>query len=423
MLLPLVARGRTLGVLAYGCDESGRRFSPDDLELAQELARRAALALDNVRMYDAARRAAAELAGLISIAADAIITVDDEQRIVMYNNAAEAIFGWSRDEACGMPLDAVLPERLQGGERQHMRDFAAGSVAAGAVGARMALRGVGKDGHEFPVEAAISKLDIDGKRLLMVVMRDITERQRLEREREAAITMRDDVMGIVAHDLRNPLGTILMQASALHERAGDDRSSRSALMMERAANRMNRLIQDLLDITRIEAGRFTIEPTCLSTREFVAECVDAQRAQVVSASLEIELQLGSNLADIWADPDRLLQVLENLIGNAIKFSRPDGRITVGARASERGDVLFWVEDHGVGIAQEHVPHVFERFWQVQNGRHGAGLGLAIVKGIVEAHSGRVWVDSALGRGTTFFFTIPTVSTAAPGTTMPSPHCP
>jgi signal transduction histidine kinase len=117
---------------------------------------------------------------------------------------------------------------------------------------------------------------------------------------------------------------------------------------------------------------------------------------------------------VWADRDRLLQVFENLIGNAVKFTNPGGHVTVGASPGQ-GEDIFWVSDTGAGIAAEDIPHVFDRFWQGCGTRRcGAGLGLSIVKGIVEAHGGRVWVESAAGQGTTFAFSIPTVSQAEPG---------
>ena len=171
---------------------------------------------------------------------------------------------------------------------------------------------------------------------------------------------------------------------------------------------MNRLIQDLLDVTQIEAEKLSLERAALNARRIVADSVDAQVMLASSASLTLELDVAEDLPNLWADKDRLSQVFENLIGNAVKFTPGGGRICVGAAAHD-ADVLFWVKDAGAGIAPEDVPHLFDRFWQARKGkRHGAGLGLPIVKGIVEAHGGRVWVESTLGQGSTFFFTIPTV---------------
>jgi PAS domain S-box-containing protein len=224
-----------------------------------------------------------------------------------------------------------------------------------------------------------------------------------------AVAARDEVLGIVAHDLRNPLGTILMQATLLRHSGPElaRQLQKPAETIERAVTRMNRLIQDLLDVTRMEAGRLSVELARVSAGQVVSDSVEAQRSLAASAALELRLDVARELPDVWADCDRLLQVFENLIGNAVKFSKPGGQIVVGAVPRE-GDVLFWVADTGAGIPSEDLPHVFDRFWQARKAeRRGAGLGLPIVKGIVEAHGGRIWVESTPNRGSTFFFTIPT----------------
>jgi len=240
------------------------------------------------------------------------------------------------------------------------------------------------------------------------------ENARLYEVAQQAIGTRDQILGVVAHDLRNPLGVILMQARAMGRWAEqpDPRSRRPREVIERAATRMNRLIQDLLEVTRLEAGPLRIEAVPVPAGEIVSESVDAQKTLAASAGLQLDLELAEDLPEIWADRHRILQVFENLLGNAMKFTPPGGRVTAGA-APSRTDVVFWVADTGAGIAEEDMPRLFERFWQAKNGRRqGAGLGLPIVKGIVEAHSGRIWVESALDQGTKFFFTIPTATRAS-----------
>jgi PAS domain S-box-containing protein len=234
------------------------------------------------------------------------------------------------------------------------------------------------------------------------------ENGRLYRRALHATRLRDEVLGVVAHDLRNPVSAIVMQARLLQRKAGEDEGpmERPTERILRAATRMNRLIEDLLDVTAIEAGRLGIEQAPVSARMLLLEAVEAQRALASSASLDVRLEAPSDLPDIRGDQHRLLQVLENLIGNAIKFTPVEGRITVGA-AARAGEVLFWVADTGGGISPENLPQVFDRFWQASKGAGlGAGLGLPISKGIVEAHGGRLWVESTLGRGSVFFFTIP-----------------
>jgi signal transduction histidine kinase len=218
-----------------------------------------------------------------------------------------------------------------------------------------------------------------------------------------ATTLRDEMMGVVAHDLRNPLAAIVTLAAVLRKTGAEDEI---VTEIEHAARRMSRLIQDIIDVTRLEAGRLTLEQAKLSAIELLSEAIEKQRPLASAVSLEYRLDPGAAVPDIWVDSDRLLQVFENLIGNAIKFTPPGGRVTVGATAREQ-DVLFRVADTGMGIEADDLSHVFDRFWQAPGAkRRGAGLGLAIVKGIVEAHGGDVWVESKPGQGSTFFFTIP-----------------
>jgi PAS domain S-box-containing protein len=224
-----------------------------------------------------------------------------------------------------------------------------------------------------------------------------------------ATQLRDEVLRVVAHDLRNPLSVILMQSAAALRRGGPEperRNQRSNENIQRAATRMKRLIQDLLDVTLIEARQLRVDRVRVPARQLLLEAVEAQRPLAASAALDVRCDLDCELPDIWGDPHRLLQVFENLISNAIKFTPAGGQITISATPGER-DVEFRVADTGGGIAASDLPHVFDRFWQARKGAHGgAGLGLPITRGIVEAHGGRIWVESTLGRGTTLSFTIP-----------------
>jgi len=233
------------------------------------------------------------------------------------------------------------------------------------------------------------------------------ENARLYSSAQRAIQDRDDVLGVVAHDLRNPLGTILMQAHIMRRRA-PEREKKPPERIERAATRMNRLIQDLLDVARMDAGRLTIARNGLPARRVIKDAFEAHRAEASSRSVDLRLDVAPDLPELWADRDRLLQVFENLIGNSLKFTEPGGRVTIGAMPRD-GEVMFRVEDTGSGIAPQDQPHVFDRFWQAhKSSRRGAGLGLPIVQGIVEAHGGHVWLESSPGRGSTFYFTIPSL---------------
>jgi signal transduction histidine kinase/PAS domain-containing protein len=232
----------------------------------------------------------------------------------------------------------------------------------------------------------------------------------LYRSRQRAIAARDQILGVVAHDLRNPLNMMLLQSEVLRARADQSAGiEKSAESIRRAALRMTRLIEDMLDLARVDAGALSVERVALSTRALLDEVMETQRAAATKLDLQVRLEADDLVPDVLADRGRLLQVFDNLIGNALKFTSSGGDIVIGA-ATGAGEALFWVKDTGPGIAAEHLPHLFDRFWQAtKTDRRGAGLGLAIVHGIVAAHGGRIWVESQLQRGTTFFFTIPVAS--------------
>ena len=235
------------------------------------------------------------------------------------------------------------------------------------------------------------------------------ESARLYAVAQRAIQARDDVLGVVAHDLRNPLNTINLQADMLLEGEGRDRKVGEVIL--RSVTRMNRLIQDILDVTRLDAGQLTVERRRLSTIQVLLDVVEAQRPLADAKGIALLVEIEPDLPDVWADRDRLLQICENLIGNAIKFTK-HGSVTLGAAARD-GEVLIWVKDTGIGLSPEALPHLFDRFWQAAADRHqGAGLGLPIVKGLVEAHGGRVWVESTPGSGSCFYFTTPSAANEA-----------
>jgi PAS domain S-box-containing protein len=234
---------------------------------------------------------------------------------------------------------------------------------------------------------------------------------RLHAKAQRAVAARDAILALVSHDLRDPLGVILLQTTlVLADRTSKgrhDETTKPFDTIRRAAKRMSRLIQDLLDIVSIEAGRFAIERSRQAVGPLLREALEASQPQAATRSLRLEgdPSAGDALA-VDCDRDRLLQVFANLLGNAIKFTPAGGAISV--RVEPRAnDACFSVADTGVGIPADDLPHVFDRFWQAeQTARLGTGLGLSIARGIVEAHGGRLWVESQVGVGSTFSFTLP-----------------
>jgi signal transduction histidine kinase len=215
------------------------------------------------------------------------------------------------------------------------------------------------------------------------------------------------VLAIVAHDLRNPLNTIAMASGALLELPLSDSDRRRQLeAIRRSATNMNLLIADLLDVTRIELGSLSVRYGHVQVDALFDETVELFEQLAQPRGIRIEREVAPDLPPVVGDRGRLAQVLSNLVGNALKFSPVQGRVTLRATPATAA-VKITVEDRGSGIAPENLPHVFDRFWQAdRTARTGAGLGLAIAKGIVEAHGGAIWAESTPGEATRFHFTLP-----------------
>jgi PAS domain S-box-containing protein len=233
------------------------------------------------------------------------------------------------------------------------------------------------------------------------------ELRRLNQESRRAVRERDDMMAVVSHDLRNPLSTILMAASILQDDAvGVKRKLRQAATIEKAASHMSDLLEKLLDVTRLDSGQLTLDPAPLEANAVLNEAVQLIQPQADAESIRIEVDAAEPPIRLSGDRARLLQVLSNLLANAVEHTPEGGLIRIGAE-QDQDRAVFHVTDTGNGIEPDHLPHVFDRFWQASTStRRGAGLGLAIAKGVVEAHGGRIWVESRLGEGSTFGFSLP-----------------
>jgi PAS domain S-box-containing protein len=234
----------------------------------------------------------------------------------------------------------------------------------------------------------------------------LLEQERAAKEKaEAAVRVRDETLGIVSHDLRNPLTQIALSADLLTGASAHEQSN-LVETIRTAARQMQRLIQDLLDVARLEAGRFSVEKKMIDAEAIVRETCESHKGMAEQRKQKIACEIQGKLPEICADRDRLVQVFGNLIGNALKFS-PDGGTVTAEAFSSGADVTFRVSDNGPGIPEADLKNVFRPYWQAKKTAHmGAGLGLAIVRGIVEAHRGKVWAENGEGGGAVFTFSIP-----------------
>jgi len=241
------------------------------------------------------------------------------------------------------------------------------------------------------------------------VATDITERKRLQVELERAVRTREDVLAVVSHDLRDPLSVIAMTVSMLQRTPkvqGDDALKFQMDKLARSADRMQHMIGDLLDMASIQAGRLSVERHSHEVGALVLEAISGCEISAREKGISLRHEFGFSTLHVYCDRERILQVLSNLVGNAVKFCAPGASIVVGARV-DGSEVLFSVDDTGPGIVREDLPRLFDPYWSAKNhARRGTGLGLYISKGIVDAHGGHVAVESVAGKGSRFTFTLP-----------------
>ena len=279
---------------------------------------------------------------------------------------------------------------------------------AGAVAARLA---------PLPAAAVLGMLvgiGLMSGTVTKIVRRLVTDEvakatlSQMYKEAALAIEAREQVLRIVVHDLRNPLHTIAMAAELLLEaELPKERQHEHLRRIRRAGERMDRLVQDLLDVAKLEAGRLAIEPRELDPAKLLREAHGMLAPLAAQRSIELALDLVEPLPCVSADEGRILQVVSNIVGNALKFTPVGGRVVIGARPAA-ASVQFSVSDTGPGIPADKLDRIFGRFWQADPAdRRGIGLGLTIAKSIMDAHEGRLWVESRVGSGTTFHFTLGT----------------
>jgi PAS domain S-box-containing protein len=367
--------------------------------------------------------AEARFRAVLEAAPDAMLTVAADGRITMVNSEAERLFDYGREQLIGQPVELLVPECLRHAHADHRRHFHAGPRRR-PMGMHLDLVARRRDGTEFPTEISLSPLPGDGELTVIVVVRDMTERRKVEAERaalareqaaraeaEAANRAKDEFVAIVSHELRTPLTAILGWAVLLQTNRGDNQLVDRALQaIERNARVQRQVIDDLLDVSAMTAGKLSLEVAEVDLPAVLTAAEESVHPVADAKGLSLELDLPERLPPMLGDARRLQQVYWNLLSNAVKFTPEGGRIVVTARETTDG-IEVVVRDNGVGMSQDLVPQVFERFRQRDSStarRHpGLGLGLAIVRELVVLHGGTVEAASpGEGAGSTFVVTLP-----------------
>ncbi len=412
LAFPVLLHREVLAVLEFFSTDAVEPDLPL-LEVMATLGTQLARVIERTRAEAALRQSELRFRTVAETAHDAIITADSAGHIVSWNRAAEAAFGHTEAEVLGKPLTLIIPPRLR--ERhnrglERVRDGGAHHV----IGRTVELDGLRKDGSEFPLELSLAVWEIGGERLFTGILRDITERreqaERLAASERAAVEAsraKSLFLANMSHELRTPLNAILGFVQLMERDGSLTADQRDNLaVITRSGEHLLDLINDVLSISKIEAGESTLNPVDFSIRALLDGVRDMFRARARRRGLALVLDVRGDLPErVRGDEGKLRQVLINLVGNAVKFTEVGG---VALRASwTDGRAAFEIEDTGPGIAPDAIERVFQPFVQDDAGTRaseGAGLGLAISRHFVGLLGGALRVTSELGRGSRFAFT-------------------
>jgi PAS domain S-box-containing protein len=372
---------------------------------------------------------------LLHAAPDAILEVNEEGRIMILNEAVERMFGYSRDELVGLSVDQLVPAAMSGGHARHRAAYAKRPNTR-PMGTGLELQGQRKDGSLFPVEISLSPNWIEGSLHVIASVRDITERKTVEdrirllqeqytaelkikneqlearnREAEQANRQKNEFLASMSHELRTPLHTIIGFSELLAEQLEGplgEKQQRFVGHILQDARHLLELINEILDISKIESGRLELKRESFDFSQCVEEVVAGIRHQAATKSLTLENK-NSFHESLYADRLRVKEILYNLLSNAVKFTPEGGRVWVEG-FSEGDNLHVSVCDTGIGIPEKEYPSIFEKFYQVGDVtggiREGTGLGLPITKHLVELHGGTISVESRPGQGSSFRLTFP-----------------
>ncbi len=402
--LPLVIEEKLIGAI-YIFRASGGAFSAGDRALLASFADQAAIAVRNAELYQQVSEERRALSTIIENSAEGVMILDASGRVQVFNRALARMTGLNAADVLGQPAAKALALRDRQGQPVALPQVPA--LRTSAAESRNYSEGevVRRGGPPLTVGVTATPLYDEEEKLARVILNvvDITRFRQAEE-------LKSTFVSVVSHELKTPVALIKGYAETLRREDADwDRPTmhESLGVIAEEADHLTHLIDSLLEASRIQAGGLKLEPTDVNLDRLAEKVVDGFRTQTKLHTFELDF--GPDFPPVWGDPERLREVLSNLVSNAVKYSPEGGQVWIGGRTDQTG-VTIYVADQGIGIPPEEQDRIFHRFHRIESGLHrrteGTGLGLYLVKAIIEAHGGRVWVESAPGRGSIFMFTLP-----------------
>jgi two-component system, NtrC family, sensor histidine kinase KinB len=399
--VPIQVRDELVGVLTL-VHATPDFFGGDHLALLQAIADQAGIAVHNARLYESLQATNRRYHELFEDSIDPILVTNLEGKILEINRQAAQVSARTREELQGASIWDLHTVSLV-----WLQENIAAIHTGETVSCESAFQP--RDSAPIPVEVYVHKISFAGEELLQWIIRDISERKQLD-------TLRDDLSAMIYHDLRSPLANIVSSLDMLRtliQENGNDIVQQVLSIAIRSTERMQRLINSLLDINRLEAGQAITNRNAVEVMPLILEALDAVQPITSTKRLKVMLEVEANLPRIWIDDDMIRRVLINLLENATKFTPSEGKLIAGARRDGEW-VRLWVQDTGPGIPSEAQNLIFNKFTRVpaermpssENIPKGLGLGLAFCKLAVQAHGGKIGVESEMGSGSCFYFTVP-----------------
>lgn len=336
---------------------------------------------------------------ILDTATDAILSIDENHKIILFNNAAQTIFGYSSEEVLGKDLNLLIPPKY-GHHRPYIRRFLE-RRESDIVGKTISLTGVRKNGEEFPIELSLSFLEMSGGITFTAIIRDMTVHQQMEKkllqsERLAAVGL---AAAHVAHEIKNPLMIIGGFSNQIGQRLEDEKDVQKLEMILEEVRRLEGLVANLGDFTK----EYRLVKRHANINSVLTDVVEIMKGVCSSEKYEFKQFLSADVEEISCDPDKLKQVFINIISNGLEAMTGGGAISVSTERLPNG-IEVRIADEGIGIPEDDLEHIFEPFYTTRE--TGSGLGLSISYKIIEAHAGEIWADSSPGKGTSFVIQLP-----------------